>query len=185
MLRGDIVSGLVASQGTAPSTFWRDDILRALYHWQSATDAVAKVTRLDDGRDFRQVAALDRNGDTAAFTGAQSIPSAGHLTAHGQVVAGNMLSGPGILEAMAEAAKDVTGTPAARSDSRCDGRGGDSRGLQSAALLVLTPDQPPLDLRIDCSDEPIAALEQFWTRTQQSPYRDWLSEVPVITDKYR
>ncbi len=63
--------------------------------------------------------------------------------------------------------------------------GGDSRGLLSAALLVLTPDRPPLDLRIDHSDDPISELESLYHRTRQSPYFDWLSEVPVLLDKTR
>ncbi|OSQ51724.1 DUF1028 domain-containing protein [Marivita geojedonensis] len=188
VLRGDIESGLVASQGTAPSTFWRDDILRAMYGGTSASDAVAKVTDADDGRAFRQVAALDRNGTTAAFTGQNSIPHADHMAEPGQVISGNMLAGPEVLDAMADAARDTRDRPAERMLRILNAAkfaGGDSRGLQSAALLVLTPDAPPLDLRIDCSEDPLGALATLLQKAQQPPYHDWLSEVPVISDKTR
>ncbi|MDA9940053.1 DUF1028 domain-containing protein, partial [Planktomarina temperata] len=63
--------------------------------------------------------------------------------------------------------------------------GGDSRGLSSAALLILTPDRPPLDLRIDYSEDPISELKDLRHKARQSPYFDWLAEVPVHLDKTR
>ena len=74
VLRGDIESGLVASQGTAPSSFWRDDVLRAMYDGQSAVKAVDRVTGADAGRGHRQLSALDRYGAAQAFTGQDSVP---------------------------------------------------------------------------------------------------------------
>ena len=188
VLRGDIESGLVASQGTAPSTFWRDDIMRRMYDGVSAASAIEHVTAPDGGRDFRQVAALDRKGGTAAFTGANSVPFASHRLHQGMVIAGNMLTGPKVLDAMQQAAHVVAEKPAKRVLSALNAgmaAGGDNRGVRSAALLVLYPDAPPLDLRIDCSDTPIAALELLWAETRRAPYCDWLSEVPVVTDKTR
>jgi len=188
VLRGDIESGLVASQGTAPSTFWRDDIMRAIHRGQSAAAAVAAVVTPDDGRDFRQVAALDRNGETSAFTGKHSIAYAGHLAAPGLVISGNMLAGQEVLGAMAEEARDPAGSPAERMLRILDAgkkAGGDNRGLQSAALLILSPDRPPLDLRIDCAEDPVSALATLWDRTRRPPYHDWLTEVPVLKDRSR
>lgn len=188
VLRGDIESGLVASQGTAPSTFWRDDILRGMYRGESAQAAVDRVTGADDGRDFRQVAALDRYGGAAAFSGAQSVAHAEHRTAPGLVIAGNMLTGPEVLDAMEEAAGAAAETQAQRMLavlSAGKAAGGDNRGLRSAALLVLSPDSPPLDLRIDCADDPLAALAALSHETRRAPYCDWLSEVPVLADKTR
>ena len=63
--------------------------------------------------------------------------------------------------------------------------GGDSRGLLSAALLVLRPDAPPLDLRIDRSDRPLDDLGALLQAARTPPYADWLDEVPVLTDKSR
>lgn len=188
VLRGDIESGLVASQGTAPSTFWRDDVLRGMYNGQSAAEAVAAAIEPDAGRGFRQLTALDRTGRTAAHTGADSVPFAGHISEQDMVVAGNMILGQEVLDAMVAAAKGDNADPAQRMLAVLkagETAGGDNRGLNSAALLVLKPDEPPLDIRIDASDTPIADLEALWAKTQASPYHDWLSEVPVLFDKFR
>ena len=188
VLRGDIESGLVASQGTAPSTFWRDDVLRAMHQGQSAKEAVEAVTKSDPGRGHRQLTALDRQGRAHGFTGADSVAYANHITKPGIAIAGNMLEGPEVLEAMMSAAR----TNDISVDERMIGvltaakqAGGDSRGLLSAAMLILAPDRPPLDLRIDHSDDPISELESLCRRTRQSPYFDWLSEVPVLLGKTR
>jgi uncharacterized Ntn-hydrolase superfamily protein len=188
VLRGDIESGLVASQGTAPSTFWRDDVLRAMHQGKSAKEAVEAVTRNDPGRGHRQLTALDRQGLAHGFTGADSVAYANHITEPGIVIAGNMLEGPAVLEAMMSTARidDISvGDRMLRVLSAAKQAGGDSRGLLSAALLVLAPDRPPLDLRVDHSDDPISELESLCHRTRQSPYFDWLSEVPVLLDKSR
>lgn len=188
VLRGDIESGLVASQGTAPSTFWRDDVLRAMHQGQSAKDAVQSVTNQDPGRRHRQLTALDRQGNAHGFTGRLSVDFADHITAPGLAIAGNMLNGHDVVNAMETVARGGSGGPAERMlDALAAARraGGDSRGLQSAALLILAPDRPPLDLRIDHSDDPITALGQLWHQTQKSPYSDWLSEVPVPEDRSR
>ncbi len=188
VLRGDIESGLVASQGTAPSCFWRDDAMRAMYRGQTARDAVEAVTSDDPGKGHRQLIAMDRYGATHGFTGADSVPYAGHLTQQGLVVAGNMIEGPEVLEAMVAKAQTCTDGPDQKMIQVLNAArlaGGDSRGLLSAAMLILAPDRPPLDLRIDHSNDPIADLERLFLRTRASPYFDWLAEVPVLESKFR
>ena len=188
VLRGDIESGLVASQGTAPSSFWRDDVLRAMYDGQSAVKAVDRVTGADAGRGHRQLSALDRYGAAQAFTGQDSVPYAGHLVEQDLVIAGNMLTGPEVLDAMRRVARDGPADPAERMFAVLNAAlkaGGDSRGLQSAAMLILKPNAPPLDIRVDYDPAPIATLERLYQRTQSSPYNDWLHEVPVVVDKSR
>lgn len=188
VLRGDIESGLVASQGTAPSTFWRDDVLRRMYSGDRAEAAVAQVTDADPGRGHRQLLALDRCGSTGGFTGMQSVSYAGHMTDRDLAIAGNMLAGPQVLTAMHEAAQGEYATLSDRMLAVLDAAatvGGDARGLQSAALLVLSPERPPLDLRIDYSDDPLPALRTLCLRAHRSPYYDWLTEVPVLKDRHR
>lgn len=188
VLRGDIEAGLVASQGTAPSTFWRDDVLRQMHTGTSAADAVASVTGSDAGRGHRQLIALDRDGRSAGFTGTESVDYAHHLCAANLAVAGNMLTGPQVLDALAEVAVNGPSDPVARllaALHEAARAGGDRRGLLSAALLVLRPDQPPLDLRIDHSADPIAALGQLAGLAASPPYSSWLGEVPVLTDRSR
>jgi uncharacterized Ntn-hydrolase superfamily protein len=63
--------------------------------------------------------------------------------------------------------------------------GGDSRGLQSAALLVLSDDAPPLSLRIDWSEDPLAALADLHRRSRTGAYAAWLPEVPTRRDPAR
>lgn len=188
VLRGDIESGLVASQGTAPSTFWRDEMLRGMFKNESAPQLLERITQPDTGKEFRQLAAVDRKGNSAAFTGALSIDYCGHLLEQGVAISGNMLSGPAVLDAMQKTNWTAVGDQAQKMLQVLDAAkdaGGDFRGLRSAALLVLKPNEPPLDLRIDCADKPIAALWELWHETKKSPYQDWLSEVPVLADRMR
>lgn len=192
VLRGDIESGLVASQGTAPSTFWRDDILRALYHDASAHSAIEAATQNDEGRDHRQIAALDKTGGTFAFTGTKSVSYAGQICVDNCVITGNMLSGPEVLEAMHMSANSPPNIAWENTEAQMlnilragINAGGDSRGIKSAALLVLRPDHPPVDLRIDYDEDALTALETLLTRAKTAPYYDWLSDVPVIADKSR
>lgn len=188
VLRGDIEAGLVASQGTAPSSFWRDGVLRMMHAGAGADEAVRCVTTDDIGRGHRQLTALDLRGGTGGFTGADSVAHASHFCAPGIAISGNMLAGPQVLVAMRDMALDESLEPPARmlAALRAANRaGGDRRGLQSAALLVLAPDHPPLDLRIDCSDDPLTALDHLCLQATSSPYRDWLDEVPVLKDRMR
>lgn len=189
VLRGDIEAGLVASQGTAPSTFWRDNVIRRMAQGEGAPSVVASVTGADTGRGHRQLTALDRFGNTGGFTGAESVPYAGHFCAPEMVVAGNMLAGVRVLEALRDTALATDEPDPARrmlaALNAAHDAGSDTRGLQSAALLVLSPDAPPLDLRIDYDPDPLAALGRLLDRAQSSPYRDWMHEVPVLSDRNR
>ena len=188
VLRGDIESGLVASQGTSPSSFWRDDCLRYMYTGQSASEAIDLAIANDSGRDYRQIIALDKFGTTSGFTGINSVSHASHITEQNFAVAGNMIAGSHVLEAV----KKHVNSDQAPIDQRMlnalkagKDAGGDNRGLLSAALLVLSPNHPPLDLRIDYSSDPLSDLQLLIDRSKQSPYHDWLSEVPIDTDRNR
>jgi uncharacterized Ntn-hydrolase superfamily protein len=188
VLRGDIESGLVASQGTSPSSFWRDDCLRYMYTGQSASEAIDLAITSDSGRDYRQIIALDKFGTTSGFTGINSVSHASHITEQNFAVAGNMIAGSHVLEAV----KKQVNSDQAPIDQRMlnalkagKDAGGDNRGLLSAALLVLSPNHPPLDLRIDYSSDPLSDLQLLLDRSKQSPYYDWLSEVPIDTDRNR
>ena len=174
VLRGGCDSGLVASQGTAPSTLWRDNALQAMQHGSNAQDAVRGVTEPDAGRDYRQLAALDPSGGTAAFTGAHSVDHAAHETEHVDREQPLHLRAAGSLPDRLIAALRAAETA-----------GSDFRGLLSAALLVLSPDKPPLDLRVDYAAQPIDALAMLNAHAHASPYADWLNVVPVLSDPSR
>lgn len=189
VIRGNIDAGLVASQGTAPSTFWRDDVLRLMHGGRTAAMAVAAVTDPDLGRNHRQIIALDRARGTAGFTGADSIPVALHRIQPGLAVAGNMLAGPQVIDALTEAvAAHRNADPAVRMIAAlraAESAGGDKRGLMSAALLVLYPHLPPLDLRIDYAPDPISALDDLRARAQSAAHLEGLDQVPAQIDPMR
>ncbi len=58
--------------------------------------------------------------------------------------------------------------------------GGDSRGLMSAAILIVSYDRPPLTLRVDYDESPIDRLESLLARTRDPAYSQWLDELPTI-----
>jgi uncharacterized Ntn-hydrolase superfamily protein len=189
VLRGGAESGMSASQGTAPSTLWGEDVLARMAGGLGAAEAVAAVTGPDAGRAHRQLAALDAGGGTGAFTGAASVAHAGALEGPGVVVAGNMLSGPEVIEAALEGYRAAAAMPFAERLMGALGAaaaaGGDARGLLSAALLVVGRDMAPLTLRIDHSVNPLAALADLYMVSQSDPYHGWTRVVPVLDDPWR
>ncbi|EAR50441.1 hypothetical protein OG2516_08888 [Oceanicola granulosus HTCC2516] len=183
VLRGDAESGLSAAQGSAPSTLWGTGALALMRAGTPAAEAVARLTSADTGAAHRQLAALDPQGGTGHFTGAESIPAAAARTAPDVVVSGNMLASEAVLDACLEGYLAATGPHPERllaALEAADAAGGDSRGLLSAALLVTGRDMAPLTLRIDHADRPLAALRTLYDRSQTSPYRDWLDLVPTL-----
>lgn len=188
VLRGDPRSGISASQGAAPSVFWGEDVLAQMRDGLPAARAVTAVTAPDSGRDWRQLAALDPQGGAGAFTGARNTPAMGERFAPGAVVAGNLLTGPGVLDAALQGLTGAEGRFADRllAGLRAGARaGGDSRGLMSAALLILSPDMPPLTLRIDHSATPLDDLEALLARAMDPAYAGWLTKVPVLSAPHR
>lgn len=188
VLRGDPRAGMSASQGASPSTLWGEEVLARMAGGQDAATAVAGVTGPDRGRDWRQLAALDRNGGSAVFTGTGNSDWHGSLSAEGVVVSGNLLTGSAVLTAMLSGFGRATGTFAERliaALAAAEAAGGDSRGLQSAALLVVADDSAPLTLRIDWSEDPVAALSALHDRTRASPYAEWFPTVPTRADPER
>jgi len=188
VLRGGADSGLSASQGTAPSTLWGDDVLTEMRTGKPAALAVANVTAPDTGRAHRQLAAIDCHGRTGHFTGDLSVPVCGALEGPGVVVAGNMLSAPEVISATRDAYLGSTGAMPDRlmaalvAGARA---GGDSRGLLSAALLVVSRSQTPLSLRIDRSARPLEDLASLLAAARTEPYWGWTRVVPTLADPYR
>jgi len=182
VLRGDSRAGMSASQGAAPSTMWGEDALTRMLAGDRAEQALAAVTGPDAGRGWRQLAVLDHAGGTACHTGASNTQWCGSLVAPGLVVSGNLLAGPQVLEALRGGFLAARGTLAERllaALGAAEAAGGDTRGLQSAALLVVSDDAPPLTLRIDWAENPVAALHELHTRSLSGDYAAWLPTVPT------
>lgn len=188
VLRGAPGAGMSASQGSAPSTFWGEEVLALMRGGRVAAEAVAEITGKDPGRGHRQLAALDVQGGTGHFTGAESIPVWGAAKADQAVAAGNLLSAEGVPEAILAGFAGAAGSFSSRLLAALragQAAGGDSRGLLSAALLVFEPRRPPLTLRVDLSDDPLSALETLHGRATSGSYHDWTYWVPVPEDRFR
>ncbi|MEA5447922.1 DUF1028 domain-containing protein [Leptolyngbya sp. CCNP1308] len=137
----------------------------------------------DCDRHQRQVHLVDHTGHIAAWTGRDCVGWAGHRTFPNLSVAGNMLTGPAVLEAMAVAFQESAA--AGLSDRLLmaleagEAAGGDKRGRQSAALYVM--DQAPyphLDLRVDHHDNPIAMLRTLHGEANQDYYQAFRQTMP-------
>lgn len=131
--------GAIATQAFANTTYGPEG-LALLDDGISAEDAVARLTADDRGRDRRQVGMVDARGQAAAFTGKRCMDWAGHHVGDGFCCQGNILAGKGVVAAMAKAfeASDAD-LPERLVAALAAGQraGGDKRGRQSAALLVV------------------------------------------------
>jgi uncharacterized Ntn-hydrolase superfamily protein len=128
--------------------------------------ALNALLAADPDRDIRQLHGVDAR-QTFAFTGQNCVVWAGHHLGDGYTVAGNMLVGPHVIEAMAAAFEAATG--AELSDRLLQAleagqqAGGDKRGKQSAALLVASPDSRYYhNLRVDDHVEPVGELRRIY-----------------------
>jgi len=188
VLRGDPESGLSASQGSLPSTMWGTDTLAAMRSGKTAEDAVLSVVNADAGRAQRQLAALDLKGGVFAFTGQSSIPAAGSRSGPHVIVAGNLLEDAGVIDACFDGFHAAEAPLAERLLAALEaaaGAGGDSRGLLSAALLIVNRKAAPLTLRIDKSTTPLSDLRALHTAATTGSYAEWATMVPTLDDPER
>ena len=188
VLRGDVRVGMTASQGLYPNPLWSPRLLDLMSAGGGAAEALRQIVYADSGREVRQLAVLDRDGGTAVHSGAKNLDYYGHIAADGLIVAGNMLESRAVLEALVDAFSSATDALAARLISALSAgaaAGGDFRGLLSAAVLVVSADEPPLDLRIDVAPDPLHALDDLYRRTLEPAYRDWLHRIPTVNSPER
>jgi uncharacterized Ntn-hydrolase superfamily protein len=157
--------GAAASQALANPLIAPDSLAR-LAAGEAPDEALAALLAADAGRDQRQCHLLGADGRSARHTGPGCIPWAGHDSAEGVSVAGNMLAGPEVLAATLEA---FLATAGRRLSERLilaleagQAAGGDKRGRQSAALQVSSRDPyPDLDLRVDDHPDPLSELRRL------------------------
>jgi len=182
VLSGRSQAGMVASQGQTPSTMWREDILMLMASGSSAEEAVAKTVAPDEGREHRQLTAIDTLGRMGTFTGDQNSDFKGHFCGTNCIASGNILAGCQVLEAMVSTFENSHLSFEERMlDALIAGErnGGDDRGVMSAALLSFCSDVPPLSLRVDYHDRPVTALADLLARTREPGYVAWLETVPT------
>jgi uncharacterized Ntn-hydrolase superfamily protein len=181
-------AGAVATQAYANPRYGPDG-LALLRGGASAEDVVARLTAADDGREQRQLGVVDAGGGSASFTGSQCMDWAGGLTGPCFAAQGNILVGEATVAALAATFTATAGRPLAERLLEClasaQAAGGDRRGQQSAALLVVERDggyaglsDVLVDLRVDDHVEPVAELARIFGIHSllfgKTPPADWV-----------
>jgi len=164
-LRAKAGVGALSTQALMNPLYGPDGI-DALQRGQTAAEVLASLSRADAGEAQRQAHVLPARGPGAAHTGAQCVDWCGHLLRDDYSVAGNMLVGPRVIEATAQAFEATAGQPLAQrlilAMQAGENEGGDKRGKQSAALRIQgAQPYPELDLRVDDHAEPLAELQRL------------------------
>jgi uncharacterized Ntn-hydrolase superfamily protein len=184
--------GAVATQASANRQYGPKAIA-LLQQGLSPAEVVKRITDEDPGRDTRQVAVIDTKGRSAVYTGKRVIDRnsdpkdlvhlggyAGHVTGTNFSVQGNTLASEEVVQAMAAAYEHSQGSMAERLMDALDAgqsRGGDTRGMQSAWLLVVKPlvagsestVERIVDLRVDDAENPFAELRRLLDMTLGVP----------------
>lgn len=184
--------GAIATQAMG-NTSYKAEGLRLLREGASAASVVEMLTEADPERAHRQLGVVDRTGQAASYTGSACFDWAGSKTGPGFTCQGNILTGPEVVDAMAASFEASSGPLAGRlleSLRAGDHSGGDSRGRQSAALLVVRSgagyggfDDRMMDLRVDDHPQPIPELERLvrlWRLHFETPN---VAEMIPIDDK--
>lgn len=190
--------GAIATQARANVTYGPDGLV-ALQLGANAEAALARLIDADDGRPERQLGIVDARGGAASHTGSGCLHWAGGRVADGVAVQGNILTGPDVVDAMITAFDASSGPLPDRlltSLLAGDRAGGDARGRQSAALLVVragggyggTTDRW-IDLRVDDHDDPVPELRRLhdvWRLLSERPEPgDLLAIEPALAAELR
>jgi uncharacterized Ntn-hydrolase superfamily protein len=180
--------GAIATQAYANPRYGPDG-LALLRDGLSASEVVERLTAEDDGRDDRQVGVVDATGASAAWTGSGCLDWAGNRTGECYSAQGNILVSGETVDALSETFESSSGRPLAdrllEALAAGQAAGGDSRGQQSAALLVVERNggyaalsDTLIDLRVDDHERPIEELARVYELHQQlfgrTPERFWL-----------
>src|SRR5215204_617674 len=162
--------GAVATQSFVDPSYGKNglDLMRA---GKSAPDTLQELLAKDEGREVRQVAMIDAQGRVDAWTGKNDIQAAGHIVGKDFSVQANLMLNDKVWPAMARAFENTTGDLADRMLAALDAAqavGGDIRGRQSAALIVVTGKPTGqawkdriFDLRVDDSSQPLTELRRL------------------------
>lgn len=168
---GEAGVGVVATQSFVNVSFGPRG-LQLLKDGLLPEEAVKELIKDDEGKDFRQLAILDKDGNSYSFTGAKCVEYASNIYSDNFSVQANMMLNSTVPKAMEESFKTSKGQPLPErliaALEAAQNEGGDIRGKQSAALLVFkgkASDQPwndkIVDLRVDDSENPLIELKRL------------------------
>ncbi|HEY3312637.1 MAG TPA: DUF1028 domain-containing protein [Anaerolineales bacterium] len=162
--------GAIATQAMA-NTSYGPRGLELLGQGLSAEAALARLLADDEGRESRQAGIVDSQGRAASYTGKECMHWAGSLTGPGYAIQGNILTGAETVQAMERTFLQTTGDLAARLHAALlagDRAGGDRRGRQSAAILVVKDragyggyTDHLMDYRVDDDPDPVVRLGEL------------------------
>lgn len=163
--------GVVATQSFVNPAYGPEG-LELMASGIAAEEALSRLVESDEGRAFRQVAFLDARGNVSAYTGKNCVEAAEDLVGKNFSVQANMMLNDQVVPAMAEAYMAYADYPLAErvleALKAAESAGGDIRGKQSAALIVVGPERTDkswedkkIDLRVDDHKQPIKELERL------------------------
>jgi uncharacterized Ntn-hydrolase superfamily protein len=191
--------GAIATQSYANPRYGPDG-LALLRAGRSAEQTVAELTSADEGRAERQVGIVDGSGRAATFTGEGCHDWAGGRTGAGYAAQGNILVSAETVDALAVTFQSNGHLELAERLIEClaaaQAAGGDSRGQQSASLLVVQKDggyaklsDTLVDLRVDDHERPIVELQRLYHLHSQlfgvTPGEDWLNVDDTLAAELR
>jgi uncharacterized Ntn-hydrolase superfamily protein len=191
--------GAVATQAYANPRYGPDG-LALLRDGLSAEEVVKRLTDADDGRDHRQLGIVDREGGGASYTGSECMEWAGGRTGPCYAAQGNILVSAATVDAIAETFERTAGAPLAERLLGCldaaQGAGGDRRGQQSSALLVVEREggyaglsDSVVDLRVDEHERPLEELRRIYVMHQaifgKTPREEWLEVDDALAGELR
>ena len=191
--------GAVATQSYANPRYGPDG-LALLREGRSAEEVVARLTATDEGRELRQVGVVDAVGGSASFTGDECFDWAGGRTGPCHAAQGNILVSQATVDALAETFEGSSELPLGERLIAClaaaQRAGGDRRGQQSAAVLVVEREggyaglsDVLIDLRVDDHQTPIEELRRLYRLHQaifgQTAKEAWLDVDPALETELR
>jgi uncharacterized Ntn-hydrolase superfamily protein len=190
--------GAIATQAYANPRYGSEG-LKLLREGLSAEQVVERLTSADEGRDQRQLGIVDREGKSASFTGAECLEWAGGRTGPCYAAQGNILVSAETVDAIAETFESAKGTLAERLLDCLDAAqaaGGDRRGQQSAALLVVEVDggyaqlsDTVVELRVEDHERPLEELRRIYRLHEalfgETPRDEWLAVDEALANELR
>ncbi len=168
---GEAGVGVVATQSFVNKSYGPKG-LALIKSGKTATEALQELLAVDEAREVRQVAMIDTNGNVNAHTGKKCIDYASQIVGKNFSVQSNMMLNNKVCPAMVKAFEGSTGKPLAEriliALQAAQAVGGDIRGKQSAAILVVAGKSTGqiytdrlIDLRVDDNDKPLAEMERL------------------------
>lgn len=167
---GEAGVGVVATQSFVNPSFGQRG-LEMLKQEMTAQEVVDLLIASDEGRNFRQLAIVDAKGNSAAYTGAKCIPEAGHIVGDNYCVQANLMLSNLVWSEMSKAFESSDGPLAERLIAALEAAqnvGGDIRGQQSAAILVVRGEATGklwedryIDLRVEDHPEPVKEIKRL------------------------